>query len=81
MVTKTYQLKIHTPYSMGAVAPVRGTKGLSREEAFSLQQEWLTQTSSETADPNKPGMPGVNIRALNKRYPEGWAVHVHKITG
>jgi hypothetical protein len=51
---------------------VRGSSGLTLDEAQEACRD--TQTSSRTADSRKPTYPGVNVRALNKRHPEGWFV-------
>ena len=51
---------------------VRGSSGLTLEEAQAACRD--PQTSSRTADPPLKGYPGVNVRALDKRHPEGWFV-------
>ncbi len=55
---------------------IRGSIGISEQEALRLINEFKEQTSSETADATKPTMPGVNIKRLNKKYYK-WMVVLH----
>lgn len=66
----TYHLRIMTFKEPSR--KVRGSSGLTLEEAQAACRD--PQTSSRTADPRQSTYPGVNVRALNKRHPEGWFV-------
>ena len=57
---------------------VRGGSCLTLDEAQAICRD--PQTSSSTPDPSKPGYPGVNIKALNRRAPNGWFVGYERQT-
>jgi hypothetical protein len=76
MAKHTYRLYIaayHNNRIDWKAETVRGSVGISKEEGLALINEFKSQTSSETADPKAPTIPGVNIKRLNKRYSK-WMV-------